>query len=69
MILNKKNREEVLLQRARRLRNIPGEKTLNAMLQLNKLNLDMCKASIREKNPKISNEDLLKELKKIYWKK
>ena len=68
MIINKKDRERVLLMRAERLRNISGEKTLNAMLQLNKLNLEMCKASIKENNPKISDKDLLKELNKIYWK-
>jgi len=68
MIIDKKDRERVLLIRVERLKNISGEKTLNAMLKLNKLNLEMCKASIKESNPKISDKELLKELNKIYWK-
>ena len=68
MIIDKKNRDRVLLMRAKRLIDIPGERTLNCMLQLNKLNLEMCKASIKENNPKISDKELLKELNKIYWK-
>lgn len=54
--------------REKRLRKVSGEETLNAMLQLNKLNLEICKASIKEKNPKIKDKELLGELNKIYWK-
>jgi len=54
--------------RKERLRKVSGEVTLNAMLQLNELNLEMCKASIKEKHPEISDKELLVELNKIYWK-
>ena len=67
-IINKKDRKEVLLERSKRLKNFSGDKTLNAMLQLNRLNLEMCKSSIKIKNPKIGEKELLKELKKVYWK-
>jgi len=68
MTFNKKDRKKVLLMRAKLLRNKSGEETLNAMLQLNKLNLEICKASIKEKNPKITKKQIVKELNKIYWK-
>ena len=67
-IINKKNRKEVLLEKSKRLKNFSGDKTLNAMLQLNRLNLEMCKSSIKIKNRKIGEKELLKELKKVYWK-
>ncbi len=62
--LNKKT----LAIRKEKLKKASGEETLNAMLQLNRLNLEICKASIKEKNPKIKHKELLEELNKIYWK-
>ena len=69
MIINKRNRDEVLKKRIELLKDKSGEETLEASLSLIKLNLAMCEASIKEKNPKITQRELLKELNKIYWRK
>lgn len=67
MIINKKNRDEVLKKRIKYLEGKSGQETLKAMLELNKWNLELCKASIKAEKPDITDKEMLKELNKIYW--
>ena len=68
MIINKRNRDEALRKGIELLKDKSGEETMNAVFILNRVSLEMCKASIKEKNPNINKKQMLKELNKIYWK-
>ncbi len=63
----RKSREKDLIQEALFLRNVSPIESFEAGLKLNRFALDMAIAGIKKSKPNISDKDLLKELKKIYW--
>lgn len=69
MIFDEKDRVAKVYIGAKQLRNKSASETFKAMLDMNDAVLEICVSTIKSEKPNISEEELLKELKKIYHKK
>jgi len=55
-----------LMPEVRQMRKLHGGRSLEAMADMNRAVMNICIDSIRAKKPKISEKELVIELKKIY---
>lgn len=66
MIFKEENREAKLFIEAERVKTLTPQQSLEVFFDLNRAVLKICVESIRAENPDISEEQLLKEVKRIY---
>lgn len=66
MIFDERNRDAKLLIEAGRARKMTSEQSLQAFFDMNNAMLRICIESIKAEKPRISEKNLLKEVKRAY---